>query len=419
METNKTAIRIECLTMAGVLLVMLTVQGGCSDTRHNTADSGNTPLDSLVPDGKLQDLPAAGEKGVTDELRALVKPLVEPLVDPATALTDASKTVGLVVAVVGAQKSGVYGFGATSASGKTVPDGDTIYQIGSISKALTGLVLARAVTGTGGVTKAALVESYLPALKGSNGTKNVTLGMLVSHHAGLETMPTNLPKKDPFSPAAGYTLAALKTYLFGLKTPVAAGKAYKYSNTSIGLLGLALQKQMKVSGYHDLLQKTLAQDLGIKDVWGEVARMEASTAKRVATGYAPARGKRVQGHFSQMGVLASAGETVTTGNAMLVLLLAFTGQKSGALDKAITESLKPIKPAAGGDQIAYGIEVQPDAKGPGPIYKKSGVTAGGYTAFLAFRRSPRVGVAVMTNVASFKGAKTMAMAILDKLTKAR
>ncbi len=347
-----------------------------------------------------------------DPIKEIVAGVVKPYVDPAAALTDASKTVGLVVAALGEAGEGTYGFGETSAGSGVIPDGDTVFQIGSVSKALTGLILAQQVA-EGGLARSALVEALLPALAGSNGTKKVTLGMLAAHHSGLESMPTNLPKNDPISPATGYTLAALKTYLFGLAAPVAAGKAYKYSNLGIGLLGLGLEKQLKVTGYNALLVATLRKELGITDLWGQVNKLPALAMSRLAQGYANKGTARVAGHPGQMGVLAGAGEALTTGKIALLLLETFTGQRAGALDAAVAEWVKPIKPMTGGDSIAYALEVQPD--GGGHIYKKAGNTAGGYSAYLAFRRDKKVGVFVMANVASFKGVKTMALTILEKL----
>ncbi|MBW2736193.1 MAG: hypothetical protein JRH20_27725, partial [Deltaproteobacteria bacterium] len=122
--------------------------------------------------------------------------------------------------------------------------------------------------------------------------------------------------------------------------------------------------------------------------------------------------KRVEGHFSQMGVLACAGEITTTGNAMLKLLSALTGE-SGVLPSAIEEAVKPLMPLNAEDQIAYAVEVQPETTS-GPIYKKAGATAGGFSSYLAFRRSPQVGVMVMSNCGGFT-PKTLALAVLAEL----
>jgi CubicO group peptidase (beta-lactamase class C family) len=260
-----------------------------------------------------------------------------------------------------------------------------------------------------------LVDSRLPVLAGANGTAKVTLGMLVSHHSGLASMPTNLPQKVPYSPAEGYTFGDFKTYLFGLPAPVEAGKAYQYSNAGIGLLGLVLEQQLGVTGNHELLNKTLLADLAITELWGEVDRIPSTASARVAKGYAVAGQARVEGRMSRMGVLAGAGEVAASGNAMLTLLKALCGQQASALDAAIAESLTPIKPIQGNESIAYGIEVEQDGSGLGPIFRKSGATAGGYSAYVAFRRNPAVGVAVMTNVAQLQSVKAIAYAILDKL----
>ena len=230
--------------------------------------------------------PGCGDEDAAVDLQQEVASIVSGYVDTAAALTDQTKTPGVVVAALHGARSGVFGFGATRVSGGRTPDGDTLFQIGSVSKALTGLVLARELIGSKQVKATDLVETHLPALKGSNGTKGVTLELLASHHSGLVSMPTNLPKKDPLSPAEGYALPALKAYLTGLKTPVQPDKAYRYSNLGIGLLSLALEKKLGASGYHGLLQATLVKDLGLTDIWGQVASIPAAAQGRAATGYA-------------------------------------------------------------------------------------------------------------------------------------
>lgn len=381
-----------------LVLALLWMAGGCSGAGLQEVDGGG-----VAPD--------QGSPG----LEALVRQVAAPHVDPKAALADMSKTVGMVVVVVSATGSGVYGFGATAAGGTTTPGASTVFQIGSLSKALTGLVLARLET-TGVLSRTARVDTLLPALAGSNGTRGVTLGMLVSHYAGLPLMPDNHPQQDPLSPAKGYSFAELKGFLTSLPAPVKAGVSYAYSNVGLGLLGVALNAHQGVQSNHGLLQKLLLKDLGIDGMWGNVAALPAAARARLAQGHAvAAKNTRKIGKLSEMGIMAGAGEVCASGRAMATLLELATGLKGGPLATAATRWIQPIKPAQGGDQIAYAVEVQPGTGGAGATYKKSGSTVGGYTAYLAFRRQPAVGVAVLTNVAQFPAVKTVAFTLLDKL----
>lgn len=53
--------------------------------------------------------------------------------------------------------SHTFGFGATEAHGSRVPDGDTLFQIGSVSKVFTGLMLARLIIDTASVWRPSFV----------------------------------------------------------------------------------------------------------------------------------------------------------------------------------------------------------------------------------------------------------------------
>ena len=370
----------------------------CSDGGSSTPDLGS---DAAISDGG------------GDPLAALVEEVVSPNVAPELALTDASKTAALVAAVVTPSARGVYGFGATEAGGDKLPDGDTIFQIGSVSKALTGLILAHQV-GAGKVGKDDLVSKHLPALQGVSGVEGVTLELLVTHYAGLKPMP-ELQVTDPLSPAKGYSLPQLKSFLSAEEAPK-VGVSYKYSNLGIGLLGLALEKNAGASGYHGLLTSTLAKELGISDLWGQVSALPADHEGRLARGIAAPQGKaRQQGKLSEMGVLAAAGETCATGKSMLKLVAALCGADKSAWESDIVMALEPLRKGKDPDSIGYVIEVEAAQPGHGRTYKKGGVTAGGYTAYVVFRREPKpVGVVVLTNVASYQGAVTMARTIMER-----
>jgi CubicO group peptidase (beta-lactamase class C family) len=63
-------------------------------------------------------------------------------------LVDVEKlTPGIVVGMIAAdpQERWVVGYGRLSATDQRVPDGDTVFEIGSITKGFTGILLAQAV----------------------------------------------------------------------------------------------------------------------------------------------------------------------------------------------------------------------------------------------------------------------------------
>src|SRR5262249_16445407 len=144
----------------------------------------------------------------------------------------------LVFGVVDGDNSEVVAFGKLD-NGKA-PDGDTVYEIGSITKTFTAALLARAVL-SGRVTLDTAAAQLLPDFKiPSRSGKEITLGELASHRSGLPLFPSNARPKDPDNPFAEYDAARLKAFLAAYELPRDPGAAYEYSNLGFGLLGYAL-----------------------------------------------------------------------------------------------------------------------------------------------------------------------------------
>src|SRR5215469_16337775 len=100
----------------------------------------------------------------------------------------------LVFGVVDGDKSEVVAFGKLD-DGKA-PDGDTVYEIGSVTKTFTATLLARAVL-SGRVTLDTPVAELLPDFKiPSRNGKEITLGDLGTQHSGLPRMPSNFLPRD-------------------------------------------------------------------------------------------------------------------------------------------------------------------------------------------------------------------------------
>ena len=111
----------------------------------------------------------------------------------------------LIFGVVDGDKSEVVAFGQLD-NGKA-PDGDTVYEIGSVTKTFTATLLARAVL-SGRVTLDTPVAQLLPDFKiPSRGGKEITLGELATQHSGLPREASNLLPKDFANPYADYDAA--------------------------------------------------------------------------------------------------------------------------------------------------------------------------------------------------------------------
>ena len=131
----------------------------------------------------------------------------------------------LVFGVVDGDRSEVVAFG-TLDDGKA-PDGDTVYEIGSITKTFTATLLAQAVLA-GRVTLDTPVAQLLPDFKiPSRGSLEITVGQLATQHSALPRLPSNMLPKDGADPYADYDAAKLKAFLAEYELPRNPGATYE------------------------------------------------------------------------------------------------------------------------------------------------------------------------------------------------
>jgi D-alanyl-D-alanine-carboxypeptidase/D-alanyl-D-alanine-endopeptidase len=110
-------------------------------------------------------------------------------------LVDVEKRApGIVVGMIAADppERCVVGYGRLSATDQRVPDGDTVFEIGSITKVFTGILLAQAVLN-GEVQLDDPISMYLPegVTAPEYEGRPITLLDLATHTSGLPRMPSN------------------------------------------------------------------------------------------------------------------------------------------------------------------------------------------------------------------------------------
>ena len=152
-------------------------------------------------------------------------------------------------------------FGHMDADGARSPDEKTLYEIGSISKVFTSLLLAEAVES--GRLK---LDDPIGTVMKELAAKNPTVGTAItfkhlSHHvSGLPVMPDNIEPADSTNPFDGYNRTMLTEYMMSVKPERKPGEGYEYSNLGAGLLGDLLSQQAGVS-YESLLMQKLTEPL--------------------------------------------------------------------------------------------------------------------------------------------------------------
>jgi len=364
----------------------------------------------LVVGAFLALLPRAEAATFADEVARLATPLVD------ASGQNATRSVGLVVMVVTDQGTRTFGFGARSAGGASPPDGDTFFQVGSISKTFTGLLLAAQIESSGGTLLPSTPVNALlaPDLRMPGfGTQPVTVAQLATHYGGLPQFPNNMTG-PAFYPAQGYTRAQLATYLSGFTLSAAPGSAYEYSNTGSGLLALALGDRAGLAPYSALLAAQLTGPLGMSSTGLNEAPFTNDIATRLAQGYRSNGTALVPMAISDMGVLEGAGEIISTGNDMAKFLRVLAGLAPFPVAGAVERATAPRAPGATGTMTGYGLDIYTLTSGV-QQWEKAGLVAG-YTAYIAFRRQPGTAVAVLSNRAQHQSVTSVAREILSLLT---
>ncbi len=168
-------------------------------------------------------------------------------------LTDsfskANKVPGIVVGVLTKGGTQVYTAGYAVPATKTKYTGNTIFEIGSITKTFTAYILQKVLT-TNNIPDTASIATYLPdSVSKNKAIAAITYAQLLNHTSGLQRIPSNMD--DNATPYDNYTVAKLYSYLSTCSTT--PNGSSQYSNTGMGVAGI-LAQSISHKTYTQLLQ---------------------------------------------------------------------------------------------------------------------------------------------------------------------
>ena len=332
--------------------------------------------------------------------------------------------MGIVVGVILEGESLVLGFGRKEHSKKETPDGDTLFEIGSITKVFTATLLCM-MAQKGEVDLEGSVEGYLPASVRVPAYKGKKIGLvdLVTHTSGLPRLPDNLLSADRVfsvkslrNPYAYYTNEDMYAFLRGYDLAREPGNEFVYSNLGMGLLGLALSHK-KGTTYEALVTSLICEPVDMNDT---VITLSAEQRSRLAQGY---RGHSTVGflcipfraqHWDFRECFAGAGALRSTANDLLKFMAVNLGCVDTPLLPIFEETHAARHKIDGEVSIGMGWLLLQEEGFPGPIVWHNGRT-GGYCSFLGFRKASNSGVVVLSN--SSGGVDGAGVEILQALTE--
>ncbi|MGA3236570.1 MAG: serine hydrolase [Bryobacteraceae bacterium] len=316
------------------------------------------------------------------------------------------QSVGIVVGMIGPDGRKVVGYGALEKGDPRVLNGDTVFEIGSVTKVFTSLLLSDMVQ-RGQVALTDPVSKYLPAsvrMPQRNG-KQITLLDLATHTSGLPRLPANLKPKDSANPYADYSVAQLYEFLSSYELPRDIGSQYEYSNLGGGLLGHVLAR-CAGTDYEALVRARITVPLDMKSTG---IALSPEMKARMAAGH---DGKMNPAANWDLPTLAGAGGLRSTANDMLTFLAANLGYNKTPLAPAMAAMLEVRRPSGTpGLEVALAWHIYSTASGATMIWHNGG--AGGYRSFIGYDPKTRIGVVVLANAFTAAGVDDIGLRLLN------
>lgn len=244
----------------------------------------------------------------------------------------AHANVGVVVGLIDSTGARVVSYGRTGANDERALDGNTISQIGSVTKTITTLLLADMVV-RGEVNLDDPAENYLPdGVTMPKGSRPITLRHLATHRSGLPSMPTNFDIHGDPDPVEAYSVAQLYEFLSTYTLPREPGAQYAYSNLGVALLGRLLARRAGM-GYDELLRERVLGPLKMNST--SIALSEALQNRLV-----PGHDRYLQPVLTmEMTTMPGSGSLRSSAGDMLQLLAAYLGHQDSSLSSAMSLQL--------------------------------------------------------------------------------
>jgi serine-type D-Ala-D-Ala carboxypeptidase/endopeptidase len=316
-------------------------------------------------------------------------------------------SAGIVVGIVDDKQVRIISAGQADKTNHQKLTDDTLFEIGSITKTFTGILLAD-MSLKGEVNLDDPIVNYLPkgvTMPTRNG-KTIRLRDLATHTSGLPRLPTNFTYKNISNPYVDYSVENLYEFLSHYQLTRDIGSTAEYSNLGMGLLGHVLALKAGKS-YEELVTERILIPLGMTDT-----SISLSTAqkKRIATGH-DITGKATS--LWDIPTLAGAGALRSSAHDMMIYLQANMGIIKTPLREAIVLSQQFQQPF-GSNTLSIGLAWQTEKTPEGNVVWHNGGT-GGFRSFIGFNQLTRQGVFVLIN--SNDNADAIGQAILTNQIK--
>lgn len=316
-------------------------------------------------------------------------------------------THALAIGIINAGKTSGFYYGETETGNKQLPDENTLFEIGSVSKTFTATLLAyfaqiQQVSLDDPITK------YLPDSVAANpDLQRITLMQLANHTSGLPRMPDNIDASaagNSLDPYHGYTKEHLYTYLKSYKASIPPDSLYQYSNLGFGILGDILST-VYGKPYDEMVKEIICQPLGLKNT----TEHPNPDSQYVAKGY---NEKGAETPLWTFDAFTAHGSLKSTVSDLLLYAKAHFKMPETDLEHALalTRQFTYFNPPETDIGLAWHMNVVGDEL----IYWHNGGTFGS-SSYLALTPDRKMAIVVLSNTA--EPVDSVALAILKYMLK--
>ena len=304
------------------------------------------------------------------------------------AIVDRDKLPGMAVTVsvgrVGQPVVWHEGFGYADVSTGTPATPSTAFRIGSVSKLLTAMTLAR-------MAQSGLVDLDRPIGASMNSLpprlEALTLRQLAGHVAGVRHYRAN-----EFLTTAHYDHLRDAIAVFAQDSLVAPpGTRYAYSSYGYNLIGAVLEA-VAAKPFTELVQRYVLDPLGmdatVPDVRGKTIARRAQPYTVATAGAVPAPDDDLSGRWPSGGYLASTDDLARLGRAVLA---------DGLLNQHWLETMLTPQRLASGAATSVGLGWRVSQDSAGRRYFHHGGSSNGGAAFLLVYPDQQLVIALASN----------------------
>lgn len=328
---------------------------------------------------------APSNNPLASETDSLVEKLIRPYIQQ-------GHTAGLCLAIIRNNKVHYYSYGEVIKGSNRLPDPkSTIFEIGSVTKTFTSLLLANEVSRKQMSLKDP-INKYIPEFIPKQAYNNtaITLEQLANHTSGFPRLPANIfqGNVNPLDPYRHYNEDSVYRFLSTYKPTIIPGSQFSYSNFGAGLLGNILTRKSHQT-FEQLLTAKIFEPLKMHDTKIELS---AKYSIRFAQGY---NEKGEPTAPWNLAALQGSGAIRSTLSDMVRYTKAQLGKINTPLAKAIFLTHQVTFQSK---ENTMGLGWRIEKKKNDVYWHHSGGT-GGFRSFVGFDKKRLLGVVILSNTA--------------------